>query len=57
MMSNRTIELLILFLIAIYVLSFVTPHLFAALGGLVHILLVAILILVLVRLLQGRSVL
>ena len=56
-MSNRTIELLILFLIAIYLLNFITPHLFIALGSLVHILLVAILILIVVRLLQGRSVL
>jgi hypothetical protein len=56
-MSNRTIELLILFLIALYILNFIAPSLFVALGSLVHILLVAILILVLVRLLQGRSVL
>jgi hypothetical protein len=52
---NRPIELLILFLIAVYVLSFFAPHLFAALGGFAHILLVAILILILVRLFQGRS--
>ena len=55
-MSNRTIELLILFLVALYVLNFATPMLFVALGRLIHLLVVAILILVLVRLLQGGSV-
>ena len=54
-MNNRTIELLILFLIAFYVLSFIAPGMFAAVGNLIHILIVAILILVLVRLLQGKS--
>ncbi len=54
--NNRTIELLILFLIAFYILTFIAPGMFIALGNLVHIVLVAILILVLVRLLQGKSV-
>lgn len=55
-MSSRTIELLILFLIALYVLNFIAPTLFAGLGRLIHILLVAILILVVVRLAQGKSI-
>jgi hypothetical protein len=55
-MTNRTVELLILLLIALYLLNFMMPKLFVALGGLVHVLLVAILLLVVVRLLQGRSV-
>ena len=54
-MNNRTIELLILFLIAFYILTFIAPGMFIALGNLVHILVVAILILILVRLLQGKS--
>lgn len=56
-MSTRTIELLILFLVALYLLTIIAPGIFIALGRLVHLLVVAILILVLIRLLQGRSVL
>jgi hypothetical protein len=53
--TNRTIELLILFIVALYVVQFIMPKLFAALGGLVHLLLVVILILIIARLLQGNS--
>jgi hypothetical protein len=54
-MSKRTVELLILFLIALYVLNRFVPSLFAPIGQFVHILIVAVLILILVRLLQWKA--
>lgn len=53
-MNKRTLEIIIVVVLLLYVLGLMTP-VGAALGQLIHLLLLVLLVVILVRVLQGRN--